>query len=502
MSRRRCTASSAPAGVPVAAGGFASLQDRFVRRWRGRDPLEVDGGTLVVLPSLTFPPAELRKISGIEHYEERLLYLVLQLALPRRRIVYLTSRPMDPAVVDYHLSLLADPGDARRRLGLVSPGAPHPRGLTAALLADDTALGRLSEAIGDPGHAFALPFNVTPLERELAERAGLPLYGARPDLAYLGSKSGSRKVARAAGVAVLDGSEDLRSVQDVERSLRRLADRRPRPATAAVVKLNHGFSGQGNATIRLDRLAGPLTRTPTTFCAEEESWDSYAPKIAAEGAVVEEWVEAPAASPSVQVRLAPGGGVAVLSTHDQMLGDPLGQVYLGCRFPADPRYRSEIRSCARRVAAVLAEEGVIGHFAIDFLVAPRGPRPRVWLSEINLRVGGTTHPFGIARGVTGGVYDPDTGELRAGGVAKAYVATDNLSLARPGGPTRPWRVMRVLDDEGLLFDPAARTGTTLHLLGAVRPSGKVGMTCIGDSPGHADDIYRRAVAALGTAPAG
>lgn len=480
---------------------FDALQDGFVRRWQGCDPLEADGGTLVVLPSLTFPPAELRKITGIEHYEERLLYLVLQLARPHRRVVYLTSRPIDPAIVDYHLSLLGDPGDARRRLDLVSLGAPHARGLTAGLLADDGALARLREAVGDRGDAFALPFNVTPLERELAERAGLPLYGAHPDLAYLGSKSGSRKVARAADVPVLDGSEDLHSVDDVAAGLRRLAGRRPHPATAAVVKLNHGFSGQGNATIRVARLTSPLTDTPTTFCAEEEDWGSYAPKVAAEGAVIEEWVEAPAASPSVQMRLAPGGRVAVLSTHDQMLGDPLGQVYLGCRFPADPRYRGEIRSCARRVAAVLGGEGVIGHFAIDFLVRPTGSRPRVWLSEINLRVGGTTHPFGMARAVTDGAYDPDTGELRAKGVAKAYVATDNLSLERPRGAT-PRQVVRRLDDEGLLFDPDASVGATLHLLGAVRRYGKLGMTCIGDSPGHADDIYRRAVAALGHAPGG
>lgn len=481
----------------TAAPAFDSLQDGFVRRWHGRDPLEADGGTLVVLPSLTFPPAELRKITAIEHYEERLLYLVLQLARPRRRVVYVTSRPIDPGIVDYHLSLLRDPGDARRRLVLVSLGGSHPCGLTAGLLVDDGALARLGEAVGDHGDAFALPFNVTPLERELAERVGLPLYGAHPDLAYLGSKSGSRKVARAAGVPVLDGSEDLRSVQDVVGALRRLAGRRPHPATAAVVKLNYGFSGQGNATVRIDQLARRLDDTPTTFCAAEEGWESYTSKVAAEGAVVEEWVEAPAASPSVQVRVAPGGGVTVLSTHDQMLGDPLSQVYLGCRFPAEHRYRAEILACARRVAAVLASEGVIGHFAIDFLVPPTGS---VWLSEINLRVGGTTHPFGMARAVTGGVYDTDAGELRGRGAAKAYVATDNLSLDRSGATPR--RVIRRLDDEGLLFDPDAAVGATLHLLGAVRRYGKLGMTCIGDSPGHADDIYRRAVAALGTAPGG
>ena len=47
-------------------------------------------------------------------------------------------------------------------------------------------------------------------------------------------------------------------------------------------------------------------------------------------------------SPSVQVDLLPGGGVRVLATHDQVLGGSNGQVYLGCRFPADPAYAADL----------------------------------------------------------------------------------------------------------------------------------------------------------------
>src|SRR5207248_4931799 len=116
----------------------------------------------------------------------------------------------------------------------------------------------------------------------------------------------------------------------------------------------------------------------------------------------------------------------VLSNHDQILGGVHDQVYLGCRFPARAEYRLDIQEAARRVGEVLAAEGVLGAFGIDFVLVPDGERFDVRLSEINLRMGGTTHPFWMARLVTGGAYNPATGELVAAGRNKSYVATDNL----------------------------------------------------------------------------
>ena len=39
----------------------------------------------------------------------------------------------------------------------------------------------------------------------------------------------------------------------------------------------------------------------------------------------------------------PGGEVEVLSTHEQLLGGPSGQTYLGCQFPARDHYRCELQ---------------------------------------------------------------------------------------------------------------------------------------------------------------
>jgi len=233
------------------------------------------------------------------------------------------------------------------------------------------------------------------------------------------------------------------------------------------------------------------------FCAEEESWPSFAAKIEAGGAVVEELLDVPGmVSPSVQLRILPGGTPLVLSTHSQVLGGPNRQVYLGCRFPADAAYRGQIKDAAERVGRVLAARGVIGYFGVDFFVVPEGRHQRVFLAEINLRVGGTTHPFGMAALVTDGRYDADGGRLVAGGRAKSYLATDNLKSPALVG-REPEDVIDQVARLGLGYDPRRRTGTTMHLLGALREYGKMGVTCIGDTEEEARERYREVVAALG-----
>jgi PGM1 C-terminal domain/ATP-grasp domain len=472
------------------------------RRYPFPDP---DAGTVVVVPSLSFPSAELRKIVGIQHYEERLLFALLLLKRPGLQLAYVTSAPIEPAVIDYYLGFLPDPEDARKRLHLIDLGDPSPTSLSAKLLADHAALERLGRAVGDRDDAYLVTFNGSEHERLLAERLGIPLFGPDPELSQLGSKTGSRRIARAANVPVLPGDEDLWSIGEVEAAIGRLHSQ---AVSTVVVKLNNGFSGKGNAIVELKGLeAGTIASTngragdllaaaSTNFCAVEESWESFAGKIADEGAIVEELLRAqPLHSPSVQMCIAPGGGWRVISTHDQILGGPGGQVYLGCRFPAQTAYRLPIQHAAERVTQILAAEGVVGGFGIDFFVVP-GADPGIWLCEINLRLGGTTHPFWMARLVTDGWYDTSTGQLVAGGRAKYYTASDNVESPKLVG-LEPVEVIRRLTASGLAYDHSTRTGTTLHLLGALREHGKMGVVCIADSTDEADALYEEVLATFG-----
>jgi hypothetical protein len=430
-----------------------------------------------------------------------MLFFLLLLADPAVRVVYVTSEEIDPDTIDYYLRFLPDPADARRRLALVSVGDPSIGSLSRKLLARPADLDRLRAAIGDVdaagGGGGLVPFNVTPAEQDLADALGLRLCGPRPELVWLGSKSGSRQVAVEAGVPVLPGAEDLFSPADLAKAVAGLRDSRPE-ASAVVVKLNNGFSGQGNAIVELDGVADPITASATTFCADGESWASFEAKLEDEGGIVEELVRAEGLrSPSVQVQISPTGDIEVLSTHDQILGGPQNQVYIGCRFPARPEYRLAIQAEAGKVAAVLVARGVTGVFGIDFLVDGTDPdEPRITLSEINLRMGGTTHPFWMARLVTGATYDQDSGDLRLpDGSTRCYMATDNLKSAQLVG-SRPAAVIARIDQSGLAYDPSTATGVTLHLLGALPGAGKMGVTCIAEAPEGADDLFRRVLAAL------
>src|SRR4029453_18186634 len=112
-------------------------------------------------------------------------------------------------------------------------------------------------------------------------------------------------------------------------------------------------------------------------------------------------------SPSVQLRVTPLGEVELLSTHDQLLGGPSGQSYLGAKFPADFAYARSISAEARTVGARLAKEGVLGRFAIDFVAVRRDAGGwDVYAIEINLRKGGTTHPFLTLQFLTDGHTTP------------------------------------------------------------------------------------------------
>jgi hypothetical protein len=232
---------------PEEARRFEDLQAGLSRAFRAFQSSDAPR-TVVIIPSLSLDQEVLSRISGAHHYEERMLCYLMLLRLPRTRVVYVSSYPIPESIIDYYMHLL--PGipaqHARARLTLLSchDGSPVP--LTAKILERPRLLQRIRDAIPDLESAYLTCFNVTELERDLALRLDLPIYGCNPDLLSWGSKSGSRKIFREAGIAMPEGFEDLFGADEVANALVELKARRP-GIKRAVVKLNEGFSGEGNA---------------------------------------------------------------------------------------------------------------------------------------------------------------------------------------------------------------------------------------------------------------
>jgi hypothetical protein len=220
----------------------------------------------------------------------------------------------------------------------------------------------------------------------------------------------------------------------------------------------------------------------------------YVAKFEQGGGIVEERIVGEELrSPSVQLRARPDGSVELLSTHDQLLGGASGQSYLGCVFPADPAYSRLISEPAQRVGERLAAAGALGRFAIDFVVVrDEAGRWSAYAIELNLRKGGTTHPFLTLQFLTEGSYDGASGRfLTRQGQEKHLVATDHLE----SDDLRALSVDDLFDAvarHGLHFDQSSQTGVVFHMISSLSGCGRVGMTAVGDTPEQAMTLYDRA----------
>ena len=486
---------------------FDELQRKLVPLWESMRQMTQDEQTIVVVPSMTLDSPGMG--SELQAYEERFLFLLLLLRQPRARLLYVTSQTILPSIIDYYLDLL--PGvitsHARRRLFLPTPLDASAKPLSQKLLERPRLLEKMRSLIPDPDRAHLVTYNTTELERDLAVALGIPMYGADPKHFHLGTKTGCRQLFAEEDIPHPMGFEDLHSQDEVLAALEKMRANRP-TVTQAIVKLNEGVSGEGNAGVDLSGLPEP--GTPGERAALEERFrrmsfemegavfEEYVAKLAERGGIVEERIVGEEIrSPSVQLRVTPLGEVELLSTHDQILGGPSGQSYLGARFPADTDYAAAITREAAKIGARLAKEGVIGRFALDFVVVRRSEGGwDIYAIELNLRKGGTTHPFLTLQFLTDGSYDPEAAEFRApSGRPKAFVASDHAESPAFRGLT-PDDLFDIVVRHGLHFDQARQTGVVFHMMSALPEHGRVGLTAIGESHEQATELYDRAIRAL------
>ncbi len=481
---------------------FDQLQRKLIPLWELIESFNQKEQTIVVVPSMSIEMDA--KGFEIQGYEERFLFLLLLLAQPRARMVYVTSQAIHPSVIEYYLDLLPAviPSHALRRLTLLSPYDDSPRPLSLKLLERPRLLERIEAAIVDKERAHLVCYNTTFLERNLALRLGIPLYGADPQHFAFGTKTGCRQLFAQAGINHPMGFDSLKSIDEVVSALTSMRKQRP-SMKQAIVKLNESVSGEGNATVDLSNLSETTEEAiaervhSMRFELASIQFPEYAAKFRTFGGVVEERVGVGAKevrSPSVQLRITPLGKVELLSTHDQMLGGPSGQSYLGCIFPADPAYAVTITRDAAKVANLLRDAGVIGRFAIDFVVTRDNGADQwdTYAIEINLRKGGTTHPFLTLQFLTGGTYDAESATFVAQNRNKKFlIASDHVESSRYRGYT-PDDIFDLVVRRGLHFGQTGQTGIVFHMLSALGSSGRLGLTAVGNSPEEARSIFDQA----------
>ena len=219
----------------------------------------------------------------------------------------------------------------------------------------------------------------------------IPVYGCDPDLLYIGSKTGSRTLFRNCGIPMPDGIENLHTQNEIADALYQLKQNNPL-LRKAVIKINEGFGGEGNAVYTYQNNVGETELKESInmslpyihIIADNVNHKQFFNKFEKLGGIVEAFIDGDIkASPSVQCRINPLGKIEIISTHDQLLSGEDNQVFIGASFPASATYSVDIVTMATQVAKRMAVLGALGRFSIDFLSVYKNNEWTHYAIEIN-----------------------------------------------------------------------------------------------------------------------
>ena len=186
------------------------------------------------------------------------------------------------------------------------------------------------------------------------------------------------------------------------------------------------------------------------FEAPDTPFDAYLAKLAERGGIVEERITGvELRSPSVQLRVTPTARSSCCRRTTSCSADPAGRATSAAASrPISATPERSARHGRSSGHAWPARGCWAASPSTSWSSATRQARGRTYAIELNLRKGGTTHPFLTLQFLTDGRYDADTGLfLTPTRREKHLVATDHLESPSLRGLS--------IDD---LFDIVARHG--------------------------------------------
>ena len=304
-------------------------------------------------------------------------------------MVYVTSQPVHPMILDYYLQLLA--GIPASHARVAADAAVRLRRVAAVADGEDpgAAAPHRAHPPGHPGpraRAYLTVFNSTPLERKLAVLLGIPLNGVDPKLDAprheVGQPQGVPR-GRRRPAAGLRGPADR--ARGRERARSSCAREQPGPAPRRR-QAERQLLGRGQRALPLSRERRRAGRRATRRC---RSWSSrcrarrptlYFDKFARMGGIVEEFIEAP--REALAERAAAHRARAARSLLDlDARPDPRrprpARSSWAARFPAHDDYRLRDPGGGHAHRPRAGQHGVVSRFGVDFLVYARRDRRAV-----------------------------------------------------------------------------------------------------------------------------
>jgi len=497
---------------------FSALQKRLKQNKKLSNYNYRGERTFVVVSGLNSDLFNLSQVKGLNFYEERMLFFLFLLKYNRTKIIYVTSKGFNIKLFDYYLDLIAEnPKDFKsmqKRLTHLEIDDSRVTSMTQKLLDNREIIEKIKGSISNFKTAVLRCYYPTMLERKLALEIGIPLFGSNEKFDYIGTKSGSRRVFKLSGLNLIPGYGKLENTDALYLALAKLMKNYP-SYKQYVVKLDICASGRGNAVfnaeklikdhdleisiktdvVKLAKIIRKVLKNYLTFQSGEQSFDAYMKEYNKVGGIAEALISAKFTySPSVQISISAEGKPYIISSHEQILGGPNKQNFLGCAFPSRDLHRQLIAKEAKKVAIWMAKKGMIGHFGIDFVTIQKTPdhTPRVYPIEINLRKGGTTHPYRLAYFLTSAHYDSKKGILHSGKIPVCYEARDIIESEKYKALT-PGKLIEIIESSKIGFNKNTKKGVLVYMPGMISEYGKFGAIAIGHSHQEASAYYKKMI---------
>lgn len=432
---------------------------------------------LIYVPSIALGPLTRRHLRGLDNFQERNYYFAAALKDPRKRVVIVLSNEMGEELLNAHLAILSEalsiPRERYENLYILRVEQPSDKSLSRAVLDDDAILNQLRSITH--GRVGGLDFwTVGPDEIELAEELRLPHLGMPAAIINADSKTNAKRIFKTAGVPA---PNDFGVYRNLGELLSAFSKNQFPAAGTLLLKLNHEEGGNGIARIALNSDVKDLASLRAAIVIDKSyiSLSEFEDEMEAQGALAELFLEGNIiASPSAKMWIDDDASVTCLGTHDQILSNSM---YLGCRFPADAKYRSELIRRALLIGNVCAADGWRGLVSVDFLATEHDLSAELWAIEINARKSATTHPYFWVRTLTGAHYRVELGTLIAGDKPVVY-ETSEYVFSPSLSEISPREILEMIEHAGLGYTAQSGEGILVHMLSSSRTHNKIGVTAI------------------------
>lgn len=238
--------------------------------------------------------------------------------------------------------------------------------LSELVLDDDDLLDELKQ-LGLSNEVFFVPYGVSALEEQIAERCGLHLIGSTSEQSRtVNNKIFSKKTARELGLYYAEDSI-CTTIDEIRASYYSLAKK----YSKVIVKMPCNSSGRGMWVIdsekKLNTICAIIRRISKTQIVNE--W------------LVEGWIDKKS-DLNYQIYVSETGYVETFSIKEQIVEETL---YIGSVVSAriDDSIKEECLKCGNRIGQYLFNHGFTGVFGVDALIASDGKL--VPIIEINGR---------------------------------------------------------------------------------------------------------------------